>query len=145
MELTFSTCNEILKQLNDLEALFTIAETKAYIHWSAEDKAIARKICAVFHLVGVLTSEKLLPSNLLPQIFYYSIPRARYAAHDYLMEIRKDRGESYWGGFDILVPYADTLGPYVARKDDRLIKEPLPEWVEQWPKRQKITTEMPDF
>lgn len=102
LEMTLGMCNLLLGRLDQIETLSAFSSSKPIDQWTEAEQKIARDISGAFHLVGVLAEEGLLPSKLLNQIFYYSIPRARKLLHPYLVSIRSERGASYWGGFDLL-------------------------------------------
>jgi len=63
-------------------------------------------------------------------VWYYSIPRARIATHEYIMGMRSRRGASYWGGFDILARRAKNKGPYVKTSDSRLLTTIPQRWLD---------------
>jgi hypothetical protein len=103
--------------------LFKFAVEKPYSDWTEEEKKVARDVSGGFHLVGVLAEEGLVSGDLMSRIFYYSLPTAHNALREYLTAIRKERGKSYWGGFDLLAQRAKKNGPYLDPTDPRLTNQ----------------------
>ncbi len=128
LEQTFKTCMDLINRIGDIEEILAAAKKDPFTKWDDKQLEAARKICAGFHLIGVITESSFFSPSLLVQGWYYSIPRARVALHDYILHVRSQRGDSYWGAFDIIARRAWDLGPYIDRCDPRLLKEIPPEW-----------------
>ena len=70
--------------------------------WEDKDREAAIKVCARFHLVGILMLEGMIPEDLFAKAWYYSVPNCREILESFIRQYRQERDYRYWSAFDRL-------------------------------------------
>jgi hypothetical protein len=87
---------------DEFEHLIALKDVKTFTNWSVDDKVIAFRVCGELHDIGVLMAYKLIEPRIFIHLWFYTLPLLISATEEYVEDIRKSRGEPYWGGLRVL-------------------------------------------